>query len=249
MAQAEDTVAAALTTCAALKLYPGPMNQVALVPRRNSKMKNRRELHAEPMVAGIIDLAYRNPLVAAVEAELVFQGEEFWAEKGTTARIHHRLDPSKRKRVKTLADAKKHVAAVYCVVTTTRGGKHFRVMNLDEVEDIRAKAAASQKGSKSPWDTDWQEMALKTVVKATCKKAPKSRELSLGMAVDDQIQLGRPDVAAAIVTEAVEVEEPSAAPPVDIDPNTGEVIGYDDPPPSQADEVKDDLQEPDGSGA
>jgi recombination protein RecT len=100
---------------------------------------------------------------------------------------------------------------VYAVFKTKDGGFGFEVMSM---EDVRAHA---QKYSKSfgsgPWQTNFEEMAKKTVLKRTLKYAPLKSDFVRGVAQDGTVR-----------TEISEDMFDTPAEFIDIDPETGAVI-------------------------
>jgi len=79
------------------------------------------------------------------------------------------------------------------------------VMTRAEVEAVRKR---SRSGAAGPWETDWAEMARKTVVRRLAKYLPMSVEMAKAVELD----AGESEVYTPTMIEA------------DIDPETGEVI-------------------------
>ena len=64
------------------------------------------------------------------------------------------------------------IAWVYAFYKLNSGGYGFEVMSFEDVENHKKKfSKAAQKGF-SPWQTSWEEMAKKTVIKRALKYAP-----------------------------------------------------------------------------
>lgn len=123
----------------------------------------------DPSYQGLVNLLTDCGVVAAVEARVVNQGDDFEVNYGTTAEIIHKPKFSSR-------DPK----LVYAVATMPQTGlKQFEVMTIDEVNDIRDKSesykAFTQEKIKSCiWVDHYNEMAKKTVIKRLYKYLPKS---------------------------------------------------------------------------
>jgi recombination protein RecT len=164
-----------------------------------------------PGYRGLVDLARRSGAAMMVEARVVYKGEVFSVEFGTDPKIVHnpRFDGDRKDE---------SIVAVYAVATMSFGqaipGSHmtvqeisrqFEVMTLSEIVAIRARSKSGQSG---PWVTDFAEMAKKTVVKRLMKMLPLSPELANAIELDNAAEAGR-----------------EANLDVDVDLDTGEVLG------------------------
>ena len=77
------------------------------------------------------------------------------------------------------------MVAVYAVFRTKSGGYGFEVMGKSDVDEhMRKYSKAAAKGS-SPWTTNYEEMAKKTVLKRVLKYAPVASEFVRAAAVDE----------------------------------------------------------------
>lgn len=72
------------------------------------------------------------------------------------------------------------------------GSKFFQATYMlhHEIEAIRKRSPSVRRQKSSPWDTDWEQMALKTVIHRLCKFLPQSPELALSQDVDDAVMSG-----------------------------------------------------------
>lgn len=61
----------------------------------------------------------------------------------------------------------------YCTVKTADGDYLTEEMTLDDINGIRDRSQGFKSGKRSPWLTDWSEMARKTIVKRASKYWPK----------------------------------------------------------------------------
>jgi recombination protein RecT len=129
---------------------------------------------------GLMELARRSGEIVTLEARIVYETDAFDYEYGTTASVSHK--PSAERK-----DAK--VKAAYAVAHLKSGGVQFEVMTLAEIEQIRSKSQAANKG---PWVSDWNEMARKTVMRRLCKYLPSFAELSQAVALDELAERGIP---------------------------------------------------------
>jgi recombination protein RecT len=95
---------------------------------------------------------------------------------------------------------------VYAVAKLKDGGRQFAVMSRAEVEVIRNRSFAKNKTDiekyDGPWKTDFEQMALKTVVRRLFKFLPVSVEMVIMDALRapnaDEIELGN---TAALMLE------------------------------------------------
>jgi recombination protein RecT len=85
-------------------------------------------------------------------------------------------------------------------------------MAISEVESIRRRSRA---GNSGPWQTDYAEMAKKTVLRRTLKLAPCSPELQRALYLDERVDEGEaqdlPNVKVEIVVDHVPEPEPEGA--------------------------------------
>lgn len=116
---------------------------------------------------GLIDLAYRTGQYKMIGGYVVYENDEFEYELGLNQKLFHK--PARSPQGDPIF--------YYAVYKTISGGEGFVVMSREQIQAHSKKySAAVQKGWKSPWDTDFDSMALKTVLKQLLKYAPKSSE-------------------------------------------------------------------------
>ena len=126
----------------------------AIVPRKGKAVW-------QPMIQGIYKRVKSSGSVAALSANVVYDGETFDVLLGDEDRIVHRRDMTKV--------AKGAEVAVYAIATLRDGSKEREVMTWDQVEAVRKSSAMPNSG---PW-TQWaDEMARKTVVRRLAKRLP-----------------------------------------------------------------------------
>lgn len=112
---------------------------------------------------GLIELAHRSGQLKDISAHIVYENDTFEYELGLEPKLKH--IPAMHDR-----GAAKCVYAVYHLIS---GGYGFEVMS---VEDINIHRRKYSKAKNSPWDTAWEEMAKKTVVKKVLKYAPMASD-------------------------------------------------------------------------
>jgi recombination protein RecT len=148
---------------------------------------------------GIVKLILQSGSVASVYASIVCENDEFVFNSGSIER--HVVDFKKPRG---------QVYAVYAQATLLNGSKVADAMSLEEVEAIRKRSKSSGNG---PWQTDWNEMAKKTVTKRLSKFLPLSAEARNAVYSDDdatdfsKIKQAVPNIELPDAEEAEEVEE------------------------------------------
>lgn len=191
---------AAMMTAAQLGVEPNtPLGQAYLIPYRNH---GTLECQFQLGYKGLIDLAYRSGEVSVIQAHAVYENDTFEYEFGLEPKLKH--IPARGDR-----GAPEYF---YAVFKLKDGGFGFEVMS---VEDVRAHAKRYSKAySSGPWQTNFEEMAKKTVLKRVLKYAPLKSEFLRAMSQDETIK-------TEISDDMYEVE----ATVIEVDPETGEVVG------------------------
>lgn len=150
----------ALMQCSQLGLEPNtPLGQAYLIPFKNNKA-GTIECQFQLGYKGLIDLAHRSGEFREIYAVVVYENDEFDYAFGLDRRLEHK--PSEGERGKAT-----HFYAVYKL---TNGGFGFEVMTYDEVKKHATRF--SKASNFGPWQTDFDEMAKKTVLKKVLKYAP-----------------------------------------------------------------------------
>lgn len=154
----------ALLTSAQLGLECNtPLGQAYLIPYRN---KGVMETQFQLGYQGLIDLCYRTGQYKKIVARVVYEGDDFDYEYGLNERLIHRPREKSDKQI-----------YVYAMYELKNGASAFEVMSWDSVMNHAKKySKAVQKGWTSPWNTDPESMAKKTVLKKVLKYAPKTVE-------------------------------------------------------------------------
>lgn len=164
-----QSLGSALLNAAALGLEPNsPLGHAYLIPYKD-------QCQFIIGYKGLLDLARRSGRIVEVTAQVVREGDVFEYEFGTSRVLRHK--PAK--------EGRGAVEFVYAYAHLTDGGFAFEVMNVEDVEAIRKRGNSR---GRSPWDTDWEAMAKKTVLRRLCKLLPQSTELSHAVAVDEMAE-------------------------------------------------------------
>lgn len=119
---------------------------------------------------GYIELMMATRLVKHVNAKAIREADQFEYEEGDRPQIIHRVDWKN----KTSA-----IIGAYCSIPTTAGGIIQEVMNVDEIEKIRAKSHQWKGGPLPEW------YARKSPIRMAAKYAPKSPRLQQALQFED----------------------------------------------------------------
>lgn len=171
------SIYASLLQSAALGLEIG--THAHLVPYRIKGGAYRCQLI--PDYRGLLELIRRTGQVTAVRTEVVYADDLFELELGTRVRCVHipNLNPP---------DGPRQIIAVYGVAEFTAGGQHFEWMSKRQVDGIRNRSRAT--GEDSPWATDYDQMARKTLIRRMSKYLPSSVELRQALEVENITEKG-----------------------------------------------------------
>lgn len=171
----QDSFLAAMMNAAQLGLEPNtPLGQAYLIPYKNYK-KQVTECQFQIGYKGLIDLAHRSGEFKSIDARVVYEGDEFEYEYGLEPKLLHK--PARANRGQPVF--------YYGVYTLVNGGFGFEVMSVEDVREHRKKFS---KAKNSPWDTNFDEMAKKTVLKRVLKYAPIKTEFAKQVVSDSTIK-------------------------------------------------------------
>lgn len=194
----------AMMQAAQLGLEPNtPIGQAYLIPYGNV-------CQFQLGYKGLLDLAYRSGEIKDIQAHEVHENDEFEYELGLEPKLKH--IPAKNNRGT--------VTMYYAVWHTKTGGYGFEVMSKDDVLEFAQKKSKSFR--KGPWQTDFDAMAKKTVLKQALKYAPIATDFVKAVATDETVKShitenmeDEPDETLTIDAEAI---------PQNVDTETGEII-------------------------
>lgn len=206
----------AMMQAAQLGVEPNtPIGQAYLIPYGN-------QVQFQLGYKGLIDLAYRSGEVQSIQAHEVHENDTFEYELG--------LDP-KLKHIPAMKD-RGAVVLYYAVIKLKNGGEGFEVMSRDDVDQFaRAKSKTYKNG---PWQTDFDEMAKKTVLKKVLKYAPLKSDFAKQVKEDETIKSNISENMADLPDETVTIDAEAQTPqdeeipfdpiPPAVDKETGEVL-------------------------
>lgn len=164
----------AMMTAAQLGMEPNtPLGQAYLIPFRNHGVM---ECQFQLGYKGLIDLAYRSGEVSTIQAQVVYANDKFDYQLGLEPKLNH---------IPVTGDRGDPVF-VYAIFRTKDGGFGFEVMSMDDVRKHAQKFSKSF--SNGPWQTNFEEMAKKTVLKRVLKYAPLKSDFVRGLSQDETIK-------------------------------------------------------------
>lgn len=219
-----ESIMGGVLMSAQLGLELGMIGHAYLVPFNNRKT-NRKEAQFIIGYRGMIDLARRSGNIESIKAEPVFENDEFELSYGLEDRLHH--VPYHCRKGMAIGEPGAFRGA-YAVAKFVGGGHAILYMPKAEIDAHRRRSKSSDSG---PWVTDYNQMALKTVVRGLWKWLPISIEIAAKVessdgAVKKEIRTDMdeaPDVAASTpdifsqaeeTTPIAETEAPAAPAPV-----------------------------------
>lgn len=204
---------AAMMTAAQLGVEPNTaLGQAYLLPYRNH---GQMECQFQLGYKGLIDLAYRSGEVSVIQAHTVYENDVFEYELGMDPKLRH--VPAKSDRGEAVA--------YYAMFKTKDGGYGFEVMSVDDVQRHAQRYSKSYGSGTSPWRSNFDEMAKKTVLKRALKYAPLKSDFVRGVAQDETIKSELSDEMYAVPDETVFEAEGEEIGSTAVDTETGEVIG------------------------
>ena len=192
---------AALLNAAQLGLEPNtPLGQAYLIPYKN---RNTVECQFQLGYKALINLAFRTGQMQMIQAHVVRERDVFDFEYGLNPKLIHRpADGSPEDRGE--------ITYIYAMYKLSNGGYNFEVSNKAEMDYFAAKYSKAFASQYSPWNTAYEEMAKKTVIKRVLKYAPVSSEFQRALSTDESIKTELSVDMSEIRNECViDVEEPA----------------------------------------
>ena len=208
------SVLGCLMKCTALGMEPSAVDGLGrayILPFYNKKTRSKEATFILGY-KGMIDLARRSGQLRDISARVVHEGDEFEYEYGLDERLRH--VPS------TAPVEGRPMTHVYMVAHFNDGGHYIDVMTKGEVDAIRKRSKSPEYG---PWSTDYEAMAMKSVIRRAFKFMPVSVEAAEGAAADETVQIVNESGGEPIIAMPESVEDA-----VVVDAETGEVIEEND---------------------
>jgi len=180
-----------------------------LVPFKEDDVRKAQLI---PGYKGLINLARRSGELVNFYAYPVWDGDIFEVELGDTPSLKHKPKLEARPHGKE-SDIKKRLEFVYACSHFKGASPGFDVMTIGEVERIRARSKARDNG---PWVTDYEAMALKTVIRRHSKLLPMAIEFQTAVTLDETHEAGIEQNLGALIDldiDAMKAEEPKPETP------------------------------------
>lgn len=199
----------AMMQAAQLGLEPNtPLGEAYLIPFMNH---GTLECQFQVGYKGMISLAHRSGLY--VQAHEVHENDEFIVEYGLEPKLVH----------KPVFKDRGPVIAYYGVWKDKDGISGFEIMSKEDVEAHARKYSQSYGKGFSPWKSNFDEMAKKTVIKKALKYAPLTTEFIRGITADGTIktEISKDMVDVRDETNYTDIQAEPV--PDNVDPATGEV--------------------------
>jgi recombination protein RecT len=194
------SILSALMTASALGLDLTPqLGQCYILPYENRKKDGNSwttvtEAQFQLGFRGTIALAQRSGEVTRIQSEVVREKDLFRYSKGLNPILEHEESPD---------EDRGEITHVYAVANFKNGGYAFEVWPVSRVEAHAKKFSKSYYkdeyksgkktgnkivNDKSPWYTDFESMAKKTLIMAIWKYLPVSTELMYAAATDGTVK-------------------------------------------------------------
>ena len=199
----------AMMQAAQLGLEPNtPLGEAYLIPFMNH---GTLECQFQVGYKGMISLAHRSGLY--VQAHEVHENDEFDVEYGLEPKLVH----------KPVFKDRGPVIAYYGLWKDKDGISGFEIMSKEDVEAHARKYSQSYGKGFSPWKSNFDEMAKKTVIKKALKYAPLTTEFIRGITADGTIktEISKDMVDVRDETNYTDIQAEPV--PDNVDPATGEV--------------------------
>lgn len=167
---------AALMNAAQLGLEPNTvLGQAYLIPYNN---KGKLECQFQIGYKGMIDLVYRNDHVQSIQAQCVYENDYFEYELGLNPKLIH----------KPVWKDRGELILVYALFRLANNGFAFEVMSKEDIDTHAIKYSKGYSSSYSPWKTNYEKMAQKTVLKKVLSCCPLKADFLRGIALDESIK-------------------------------------------------------------
>lgn len=222
----QASLLSSLIACAEVGLEPnGALGHAYLIP-----FMNRGQLECQLIFGyrGLIALARRSDEIKSISCHVVYERDKFLLKYGLEEDLIHepymgKEDPGA-------------IIAAYAICKTRNGGVQLEVMTRRQIDEIKnaSKGLTNRDGSpnrKSPWNTSFDEMARKTVIRRAWKYWPVSTEVQERISRAVEIEDSDKPIAAQFevkstvddLESALEAETQAPELAEAVNPVTGEV--------------------------
>jgi recombination protein RecT len=180
------SVFAAVIQGAQLGLEPGLMGEAHLVPYGS-------QCQLIPGYQGLIKLAKQTGQVVDIYAVAVREKDRVKVAYGTHRELEH--EPLLKNGFPASDKERGEIVGFYAVAVFKDGTRAFELLGVDQVRKVRDESRGYQAAKKykkdTPWDTHFEAMGCKTVIRKLCKYLPKSPELAQALELDRIAAEGR----------------------------------------------------------
>lgn len=167
-----NSLLAAIMQSAQLGLEPNtPLGQAYIIPYG-------KEAQFQLGYKGLIELAHRANMKSLYARE-VYSNDHFEIDYGLNESLVHKP---------YLEGDRGEVIGYYACYHLQTGGYGFEFMTKAEVEQHRDRFSPSAARGSSPWKSDFDSMAKKTVIKKALKYAPISVEMQKVLNTDESVK-------------------------------------------------------------
>ncbi len=149
-----------------------PLGHAYLIPR---KIEGKLICCFDVGYKGLLELAQR--VNALVSANLVYPDDEFYAEFGNDEKLRH-----------VIVNPKGEYKLAYAYIRTKEDKFKMCQMYPHEINAIRDKVPSSNH-PRSAWQTDYNAMARKTVIRQLFKLFPVSPEMAKAISLSEQAEV------------------------------------------------------------
>jgi len=140
------------------------------------------KVNFQPGFQGLMELARRSGDISQIVPRVVYGGDDFDYSYG--------LERDNLRHVPAETNDPGPITHVYCIVRLKDGSSRFEVWPAARIEAHAQRYSQAYKAKKkdSPWITHFPQMAMKTLVVAALKYAPKSVELQKAIGLEEMAQ-------------------------------------------------------------
>lgn len=171
-----DSILEAVMMCAETGLLPGPMGFCHIIPYG-------REAQFQLGYKGLVALMWRSKQIKTIRAEVVYEKDEF----------EDRIDEPPHWRMSSEEDRGEPVGC-FATIGTTSGGWVTKYWPWARVLQHRDQFSQGASRSDSPWKTNPEVMACKTLLIQAAKFAPISTEAQSAISADERAGLSLSDM-------------------------------------------------------
>lgn len=166
----------AVMQCAQLGLKPNVNGEAYLIPFKNNKKGGAYECQFIVGYKGLMLLARRSGEVANIDAQTVYENDEFDLSYG--------FDPMLVHKPYLKGDRGKPVG-FYATVMLKDGGKSAYYMTVEDAQKYGKRYSKAY--NNSPWVTDFEAMAKKSCLRQVLKYAPMSTDVDGAIRTDEKV--------------------------------------------------------------